>query len=488
MSDTAKALSVSYSLALAFVMALGVFVGISAHARPAAAAVGGGALAVGLYLYSRHPFGMLLLFIFLIPLDRLLWLPGTSSAFSIVKLQFLPLMLVVCWRILIRREPVRFPRQAIYVLLFASALTVSALLMKSRIHGMRGFMILLRLIAFYFIVVQMVRERKQLRLIVLCLIVSNCLVSLAGLAQYHAGISVLPGGLHGASAAQKGRFTALALNDPNIFASEANLALFLALVLFIYIKNVVPRVLLLLAICLLSYSVALSFSRGGFLSMLVGFSLVAVMFRSKINISTIVPGAVCIVTAIAVLAPPGYWERLLTLAGGSMDYSLNSRAAQHIIALDLFQRSPIIGIGPINFPYYFREKTFRYLVNGLEKGWMLHNMYLSVLLDAGLVGFIPFMALLGSSLSGLYAKSRAWSARKAYSRLDQAIPGALFAAMVVYLFANTFLSAEYEKYLWLLVALASCVSIADDPKRQLKYSHMDEERHYQHFCSECEND
>jgi O-antigen ligase len=77
--------------------------------------------------------------------------------------------------------------------------------------------------------------------------------------------------------------------------------------------------------------------------------------------------------------------------------NLSIRLQQYVLGLDLFAANPIVGIGAGNFRYYGAavDPTLE-----LE----LHNLYLSVLVETGLVGFALYFGAIGLVLSrGLMA-------------------------------------------------------------------------------------
>lgn len=78
---------------------------------------------------------------------------------------------------------------------------------------------------------------------------------------------------------------------------------------------------------------------------------------------------------------------LLAIKGG--DYtSANNRFDAYRDGIKLFLQNPVIGIGLVNFkeyvPYYF--------------GNYIHNLYLSILTETGVLGFISFFSFIGFSL------------------------------------------------------------------------------------------
>jgi hypothetical protein len=66
-----------------------------------------------------------------------------------------------------------------------------------------------------------------------------------------------------------------------------------------------------------------------------------------------------------------------------------------------------------------------------------------------LVGFVPFVALLGTSLFTAWKLAGAAEPRPYWAHVS----AGLFAGLGGYLLSSLFLSQQYEKTLWLLIAM-----------------------------------
>ena len=87
----------------------------------------------------------------------------------------------------------------------------------------------------------------------------------------------------------------------------------------------------------------------------------------------------------------------------------------------------------------------------LDKTKVVHNMYLSLLSELGLVGLVLFLFLVVAAFASIVRALR----QPAWHRL--AVPAArarLSRGVIAILVAYTFATAEYEKQLWLLLGSA----------------------------------
>lgn len=169
-----------------------------------------------------------------------------------------------------------------------------------------------------------------------------------------------------------------------------------------------------------------------------------------------------VVTVLVVIPfiPAEYWERLSSLIDGTGDPSLGRRLSYNIIGIDLFFKHPIFGVGPSNFLHHFTSIEYRYLPGRTLLGRELHNMYLSVVVQYGIVGAFPFFAMLMISFRQLRAVVHAPSCEtmRIYAL-------ALSYAFAAYLVASLFLPNEYTKYTWLLPGISAALFVVNERER-----------------------
>jgi O-antigen ligase len=149
----------------------------------------------------------------------------------------------------------------------------------------------------------------------------------------------------------------------------------------------------------------------------------------------------------AILLSPGLVDRVTALADWGKDPTLFRRTTYLRVGFDLLQHSPVWGIGPGNFPLYFVGDEYRYLPGRSPIERELHNTYLDVAVELGLVGLALFLALLGKALV---------EARRALTAGGDlpAMGLALLLALIALVVASFFMPNKDMRYLWLLLGLA----------------------------------
>ena len=219
---------------------------------------------------------------------------------------------------------------------------------------------------------------------------------------------------------------------------------------------------MLLVVLIGTAAIVLSFARSAFLAYAVIAVLLAWRHRRAQYLPLALICAVVLVIAAIPFVPIEYFERLSSIFGGGSgrDWTLGRRMTYNLIGIDLFLKNPLFGVGPGNFFHHFTDNAYRHLPGRTLLGRELHNMYLSVLVQYGLIGSIPFFAMLGYGFSRLRAVCR----NPVDARMH-AMAVSLAFAFGAYLFASLFLPNEYTKYTWLLPGLCGALHMINDRER-----------------------
>ena len=209
---------------------------------------------------------------------------------------------------------------------------------------------------------------------------------------------------------------------------------------------------------LAAIAIALTFSRGAALA--AGIIVIAMVALRYIRLNHLVAAAALV--ALVLIAVPAYGERLTSLAdlgallsdepaGSATDNSLLSRATENLTALRVFADHPILGVGPGQFPNYYRDYADEIGVSVRAADRQAHNLYLGIAAETGILGLTAFLGAVAVTLFQL-ARARA---RALASRPDLAAMAAGFMlALVGYLASGLFLHLSYARYFWLVLALA----------------------------------
>lgn len=159
------------------------------------------------------------------------------------------------------------------------------------------------------------------------------------------------------------------------------------------------RLLALGIIVLSAQTVAISQSRGSFVAfVMVGVGLI--LFVRGINLfkKLIIVGVAA--SALAVAAPPGYWDLIMSLKDPQEDYNWNAENGRRQLVLrglGYMAQYPVFGIGINNFPRaegLISDKA-KNAAPGTGIRWTAaHNSYVQISAELGVPGMIIWFSLL----------------------------------------------------------------------------------------------
>jgi O-antigen ligase len=263
-----------------------------------------------------------------------------------------------------------------------------------------------------------------------------------------------------------------ATGDPNHLAAVLVPALVLSLFAQAAIRSPLARLLLVASTVTLAIGILLTESRGAIVA--AGVALVAMMVLAGPVRARAVSGGLVVAAGgilyYALIASPAALARVTSFGSGSGRTNLWS------VAMDAFKSHPIGGIGAGNFTVV--EQAFAIGNVSLTRtsdvvlNHVVHNSYLQVLAELGVVGYVLFAFLLVGALV------IAWKAVQTFAnsgdREMEILARGLMIGSIGMFMAYFFLSAQYEKQLYLmlgaLVAL-SAVSLRSRNRATLPVDH-----------------
>lgn len=252
------------------------------------------------------------------------------------------------------------------------------------------------------------------------------------------------------------------IGDPNRYAQLLLVVLPWALYFTRHGRTPLQRLAAASTAALIMTAVALTYSRGAFLTVAL-LVLCLLLWRyikpGRLALAGLVLVAIVAVTAPAVLARVGSIGGVSLLgkqdATVAPDGAIKGRATEMLAALAVYLDHPFIGVGPGQYVPFYSEKyqlldelSFRHLPRPREA----HNLYVSIGAETGSAGLLVFFLIMGTLFVGLRWARRFWLLRSR-RRVDLAV--ALSLSLVAYLGTGMFLHLSFERYLWFLVAIAS---------------------------------
>jgi O-antigen ligase len=245
--------------------------------------------------------------------------------------------------------------------------------------------------------------------------------------------------------------------DPNQLAATLVAALVLAAALLVGWRRSPMAVLLAsIAMVVCVAGILLSLSRGGLVAL--GVALVAACILGGRWRPAALVALLLVTTSIvgyyAFVASPDARERVTETQGGT------GRTDIWAVGWRMVEAEPVHGVGGGNFAtssihYLLEPGVVRRDEFIVDEPKVAHNIYLQVLAELGVVGLALFLTILGFSL---LCGARAV---RSFTRLQDArmelLSRAAIVALVAVLAADFFVSDQFSKQLWLLLALGPCL-------------------------------
>jgi hypothetical protein len=252
--------------------------------------------------------------------------------------------------------------------------------------------------------------------------------------------------------------------DPNFLAAGIVPAIVLAVGLAAGSQRSWVRLMVALVVGVLTIGLLTTGSRGGLVAAIV--AAVAVLVLARRRRAWIVAGLLLIVgvAGIYISADPQAWSRI-------SDFSESSgRSELWTVAWQIWQDEPLAGVGLQGFvdhsPDYARALgPLEFSEFLAEEPKVVHNAYLQLLAETGIVGFLLFAVLVVASVHS------AWSAAVRFERQGDTamatVARSVIAAVVAMLAAEFFVSGSTDRRLWILLALgpalAACAAARESP-------------------------
>jgi putative inorganic carbon (hco3(-)) transporter len=247
------------------------------------------------------------------------------------------------------------------------------------------------------------------------------------------------------------------IGDPNIFAQIMVVLVPISFERFLHEKNKGLRLAALWAFAVSVLTILLTYSRGGFVALAVSMLVLFLYYpprRFQIPILIL-----SVVVFIAVL-PPNYINRLSTLTmffqprltNGINEVSLQGRLSENLTAWEMVKSHPLFGVGLSSYRYLFPfySKSLGIALVATERD--AHNLYLEVLAETGVIGFLVFSVLLFVSFRTVFRARRIFL--QANMNNYAGMVTGFLAGLTGYFVAGLFIHNAFPRFFYLLLGLA----------------------------------
>lgn len=404
-----------------------------------------------------------------------LGLPSILAAAS-----FAVLLIPLAGYVVIRRQPVIFSPTLVLMLIYLLIMLLSALIARRAPQSLKWIgEYLTEGLLLFVLVINVVRTYATLRRVVWALILAGAFLgaltihqevthsydqTYGGFAQMIAGGFKVGEDIFGEKISQ--RRIGGPLGETNRYAQIMLILVPLALFRFWGELDRRWRALAAVATVLILGGTLLTYSRGA-MAALAGVLLLLIMLgyirlRQAILL-TLVFGV--LVTFVA----PQFFTRIDSLSrleglfvegSRAPDGAVLGRLSSNLAALGTFVEHPVTGVGPGQYyEQYSMEAVNDLGLTSFDKNRRAHNMYLEVAADTGILGLGALLSIVGVTVVRLWRARQRW--RELRPEIAHMATGFMLA-IVAYMASAVFLHLSYQRYFWLLLALANAaISIFD---------------------------
>ena len=312
------------------------------------------------------------------------WAISIAHFITLIMLTAYLLQITFCAQFRLVKTPLDLPLIALFVLAVISSF--SSIEWYASLHAL---MKLANYIILYFIIVNTIRERAQIRRVAYTIMGVGTFLALFGMVKYLG--EVCPpwwdyGTLHKGFSATYG--------NHNYLAGYLEMAIPITIGLLIAVRKGWAKALCGFSLFFLCIALTLTLSRGGWISgiLALGFMLIVYLLKTKKKYAglTATVVTVTIVVVLTILASTSVVERLETLTHAKDEPTWRSRTAVWAATLDLIRDYPLLGTGPGTFGTAFTA----YRPPGMNRTYLqTHNDYLHFISETGIltVGIILWL-------------------------------------------------------------------------------------------------
>jgi O-antigen ligase len=253
------------------------------------------------------------------------------------------------------------------------------------------------------------------------------------------------------------------VGDPNYYAQMMLVLVPLALDRLWHESRRVMRFFAAWALGVCSFTVLLTYSRGGFISMVIVVAAMLFVFhRGQLRYVTI---AAIFALLLLNFLPAQFTQRIGTLTelvpgnsadnGLSQDSSFRGRTSEMLVALRMFADYPIFGVGLGNYPLLYQQYARRVGLEFRAEVRQAHSLYLEIAAETGLLGVFSFGVLIWGIFRSVW-KSYQVLTRKGLTSIANMVAAQAFG-LLGFLIAASFIHAVFFRNFWVLAGIALAV-------------------------------
>ena len=236
----------------------------------------------------------------------------------------------------------------------------------------------------YVLIGQNIRTPEQFIQLAKALAASAFLVVLYGYFQYIFGVDIADmKWVDGEAFPELRKRIFSTLENPNVLAGYLDVMICLALGLLLKVSGKTQKIIFSLVIAALTACLAMTYSRGAFLSIAIVFVICGIVKDRRILI------LFAILTGLIIYGDATFLDRILSVFTSTTDSSEGLRVGIWVSTISMVADHPFVGIGWGAFKFIYPQYNY-YLQDTTQIIYHAHNLYLQTAAEVGIVGALAF--------------------------------------------------------------------------------------------------
>ncbi|MBI9043226.1 MAG: O-antigen ligase family protein [Anaerolineaceae bacterium] len=375
-------------------------------------------------------------------------------------------LIVLRWMVY-RRRPEGWEKPSLLVGLYGITVFLSVVYADAFSLSVDAMIIFAKDAMIAIVIAILVRQKESMNYALWALMAAGAFLGLLSIIQYTSGnFSSNFGGfadaniMHISGESHEYRIMGT-FGDPNAYAQIMVAIVPLAIIRFFDERKFILKALAGFIIVISVMTVVLTFSRGGFISLVMVLGLCLLWWRPPFFVYILIVLAVIVVLPFL---PAEYTDRIATLldylpgAGNDLtaEYSFRGRISEYMTGILMFLDHPIIGVGKEHYPLEYQNYSRQLGIDPRSEMRSPHSLFIEVLAEQGILGFGVFLLLLFSIFFGIRRAHRQFSQAGLPQYANMAVSIGL--GIAGYFSSSIFLHASYPRNMWILVGLALGIS------------------------------
>ena len=236
----------------------------------------------------------------------------------------------------------------------------------------------------YILIGQNIRTQEQMIKVVKALALSAFLVVLYGYFQFMFGVDISEmKWVDGEAFPELRKRIFSTLENPNVLAGYLDVMICLALGFLIKISGKTEKIIFTLVIAVLIACLAMTYSRGAFLSIAIVFIICGILQDKRILI------LFALLTGLIIYSDATFTQRILSIFTETTDSSEGLRVGIWVSTISMIADHPFVGIGWGAFKFVYPQYNY-YLQDTTQLIYHAHNLYLQTAAEVGIVGALAY--------------------------------------------------------------------------------------------------